>query len=151
LASKKKSSKTTGSWVYNSHNIDADALKFYRSKAWKLIRMKALIRDFGQCQRCLRHGVAVRDVNSYKYLDPALLLKVDSEKTRRMYVHHKIPLKMAPELALDLDNLETLCSLCHSEAHPEKYEELGKKIKKEDMKKIRQVANVIVTKYQEEL
>lgn len=36
-------------------------------------------------------------------------------------VHHIRPLRDAPELALDLANLVSLCDACHDEAHPEKH------------------------------
>lgn len=35
-------------------------------------------------------------------------------------VHHIKPLAGHPEMALDLDNLESLCDACHNKKHPEK-------------------------------
>ena len=39
---------------------------------------------------------------------------------RAELVHHMIPLEERPDLALDLDNLRSLCSECHNRRHPEK-------------------------------
>ena len=41
---------------------------------------------------------------------------------RATMVHHVKPLEMYPDLALDLDNLVSLCDDCHDKAHPEKHE-----------------------------
>ena len=35
-------------------------------------------------------------------------------------VHHKAPLRERPDLALDLNNLMSLCDRCHDVMHPEK-------------------------------
>lgn len=35
-------------------------------------------------------------------------------------VHHKKHADEYPELAYDLDNLESLCEACHNKKHPEK-------------------------------
>lgn len=37
-------------------------------------------------------------------------------------VHHIRPLQQHPDLALEMDNLVSLCDRCHDEAHPEKRE-----------------------------
>lgn len=39
---------------------------------------------------------------------------------RATMVHHMIPLEERPDLALDLDNLRSLCDECHNRRHPEK-------------------------------
>lgn len=36
-------------------------------------------------------------------------------------VHHIEHLKAAPELALTLSNLESLCAACHEREHPERH------------------------------
>lgn len=41
---------------------------------------------------------------------------------RATMVHHIEPLEKRPDLALDLDNLVSLCDDCHDKAHPEKHE-----------------------------
>ena len=38
---------------------------------------------------------------------------------RATMVHHVQPLDVRPDLALDLDNLRSLCEVCHNRAHPE--------------------------------
>ena len=67
---------------------------FYASTAWKRIRKAALIRDHYLCQRCRR-----RPANT---------------------VHHIQPREEYPELALVLDNLQSVCTICHNREHPEK-------------------------------
>jgi 5-methylcytosine-specific restriction endonuclease McrA len=41
---------------------------------------------------------------------------------RAAMVHHVLPLDVRPDLALDLDNLRSLCVVCHNQSHPEKGE-----------------------------
>ena len=76
---------------------------FYLSKAWRTVRAEALRRDHGMCVRCME-----RFMNG-------------GEKPRlAVMVHHKKSRKEYPELELDLDNLESLCDICHNREHPEK-------------------------------
>lgn len=76
---------------------------FYLSKAWRTVRAEALRRDHGMCVRCME-----RFMNG-------------GEKPRlAVIVHHKKSRKEYPELELDLDNLESLCDICHNREHPEK-------------------------------
>ncbi len=53
-----------------------------------------LERDHYQCQRCQMRTATV--------------------------VHHMIPLKERPDLATEMDNLESLCAICHNRVHEEK-------------------------------
>lgn len=71
---------------------------FYKSKEWRKCRIAVLIRDHHLCQPCLRKG------------------RVTTANT----VHHIKPLESHPELALDEDNLESICPTCHNQEHPEK-------------------------------
>jgi 5-methylcytosine-specific restriction endonuclease McrA len=71
---------------------------FYKSTAWQKCRQTVLIRDHYLCQECLRNG----------QLTPAST------------VHHIEPLDERPDLALDVNNLETICPACHNKEHPEK-------------------------------
>lgn len=71
---------------------------FYKSRAWLRCREYVLIRDNHLCQPCLKK----------KKLTPANT------------VHHIMPLEEAPELALDPDNLESICPSCHNKEHREK-------------------------------
>lgn len=75
-----------------------EAKQFYNSAAWQKVREAALIRDHYLCQPCLRR----------ERLTPATT------------VHHIKPIETHPELALDPDNLESICPACHNREHPEK-------------------------------
>ncbi|WP_232317039.1 HNH endonuclease signature motif containing protein [Paenibacillus sp. D9] len=57
-----------------------------------------MIRDHYLCQICLRKE------------------KLTSANT----VHHIKPLETHPELALETDNLESICPACHNKEHTEK-------------------------------
>lgn len=70
-------------------------MKFYKSKEWKVIRKQALERDHYECQSCKQKG---------KY-------------SKAQNVHHKKEVKTHPELALDLDNVESICIPCHNDEH----------------------------------
>lgn len=79
------------------------AIKFYNSKQWKKCRETYKQSVNGLCERCLKNG---------KY--------VAGEE-----VHHKIYLTPEninnPDITLNWENLELLCSSCHSIEHNEKY------------------------------
>lgn len=77
---------------------------FYRTAAWRKVRKMALMRDGGMCCECMR-----------RMLDGSGTLV-----RRATMVHHIIPIEQRPDLALDLDNLESLCDSCHNKEHPEK-------------------------------
>lgn len=82
--------------------ISEDKLvKFYQSKEWRSLRLKALQRDNYECQECKRQG------------------KVGEAQN----VHHIKEVKQFPELALVLDNTESICIPCHNYEHKrlEKY------------------------------
>lgn len=66
---------------------------FYHWPAWRRLRVLALQRDHYLCQACLRQ----------KKITPAT------------EVHHVQPITEHPELALCLDNLESLCWDCHEQ------------------------------------
>ena len=69
--------------------------KFYNSSSWKKLRLHALERDNHECQRCKEQGKVMKGQN----------------------VHHLKEIYYHPELALEIDNLETLCINCHNEEH----------------------------------
>jgi 5-methylcytosine-specific restriction protein A len=71
---------------------------FYKSAKWRKCRELVLVRDNYLCQPCLKN----------------------SKLTPANTVHHIISLEEAPELALDPDNLESICPSCHNKEHPEK-------------------------------
>ncbi len=68
---------------------------FYHTAVWQKAREAALIRDHYLCQRCLagRRLTAANTVHHIKHLDKH------------------------PDLALDPDNLVSLCERCHARAH----------------------------------
>ncbi|MBQ8954820.1 MAG: HNH endonuclease [Clostridia bacterium] len=45
---------------------------------------------------------------------------------RAEMVHHIIPLEERPDLALNIDNLRSLCNECHNKKHPEKGRQAAK-------------------------
>lgn len=78
---------------------DDDVIKFYSTKEWRKLRVKARERDHNECQRCKSFG---------KY-------------SKADMVHHKKVVKFHPMLALRLDNVESECKTCHNIMHPEKF------------------------------
>ena len=77
---------------------------FYHRKEWKKIRADVLARDQGMCQDCMdkfRAGII-------------------RKPRRATMVHHIIPRKERPDLALVMSNLRSLCATCHEEHHPER-------------------------------
>jgi 5-methylcytosine-specific restriction protein A len=62
----------------------------YRSARWQALRIAAKRRDDFKCTECGSRG--------------------------RLEVHHKIPVRQAPELAFELGNTTCLCPACHTKA-----------------------------------
>ena len=88
----------TGKWVREISETSQRGWKaFYHTAESRRCRAQALKRDHRQCQRCRREGRYAMAVT----------------------VHHIEHLKAAPELALTLSNLESLCAACHEREHPE--------------------------------
>lgn len=83
--------------------------KFYDSRHWKAMRNAVKRRDNYECQECKRNGYVTIDTNEY------------SERAKRkkiaLVVDHIKELEDYPELALDDENLETLCVRCHNKKH----------------------------------
>jgi 5-methylcytosine-specific restriction enzyme A len=73
---------------------DPGGKRFYNSDVWRRLRLSKLRQD-PLCQRCLLKGFLV------------LALIAHHVKERRDF----------PELALEIDNLESLCASCHSALH----------------------------------
>lgn len=82
---------------------------FYGTDAWKRCRAAALRRDHGLCQHCLKEGRRAVDAHGRSF--PVLATMV----------HHIRHLDEHPELALNLDNLVSLCDSCHEKEHPERH------------------------------
>ena len=73
-------------------------MRFYKTREWGQKRLEILERDNYECQRCKAEG----------RFSPAVV------------VHHVQHLDRHPELALEDDNLLSLCEPCHNREHPEK-------------------------------
>ncbi|MGE6343768.1 HNH endonuclease [Bacillus mycoides] len=96
---------------YDKHKRDQEAKRFYNSIAWKNCRQLALKRDHYLCQECLKQNII----------------------TQADMVHHIEHFKDKPDKALVLENLISLCNVCHNKEHPEKS---GGVKKKEVSKKV---------------
>ncbi len=71
---------------------------FYHTPAWRKARRLTLQRDHYLCQHCLRN----------------------KKITKATEVHHSKPIDTHPELALELNNLVSLCWRCHEATKPRK-------------------------------
>ena len=78
--------------------IEGRVDKFYKSRLWTNCRKKALERDHYECQMCKKNP----KVN-----------KIVLANT----VHHIKEIRDYPHLALELDNLVSLCRACHEKIH----------------------------------
>lgn len=83
-----------------------ERLKFYKSKEWRAVREYVLQRDNYECQECKRNGKVL--TNKEESL---------RDKHKRLDVDHIKDLEHHPELALEPENLETLCIKCHNKKH----------------------------------
>jgi len=76
------------------------AKNFYNSKIWRDTQKLYKQSKFGVCERCGRPHI-------------------------EMIVHHKVYLTpeniIDPDIALNFDNLELLCIVCHNKEHFQKY------------------------------
>lgn len=81
---------------------------FYNSGKWRNMNGYIKERDNCECQECKRQGKVSLDIYEKNKND---------RKKIKLVVHHIKELKDYPELALDEDNLETLCVECHNKIH----------------------------------
>lgn len=89
---------------------DKETKRFYNSAQWKHKRMEILERDHYECQDCrnrLREAVEAGRI----------LTGRDREIRRAEEVHHIQEIREHPELALEDDNLVSLCTQCHNIRH----------------------------------
>ncbi|NIK11182.1 HNH endonuclease [Alkalibacillus almallahensis] len=86
------------------YQTDAERMKFYKSKPWRKLRQSILERDNYECQECKRQGKVFT-----KHSKPG--------KHKVFDVDHIKELEDHPELAMEPDNLETLCIRCHNHKH----------------------------------
>lgn len=80
---------------------------FYGSRDWTSLRIEALERDNNECQQCKREGYVT--IDSIK--------EEGKKKEIKLNVHHIKEIEDYPELALELDNLETVCVFHHNLIH----------------------------------
>lgn len=92
---------------------------FYHTAAWKKVRADALARDQGMCQDCMEKFRA----------------GIIRKPRRATMVHHIIPRKERPDLALVMSNLRSLCAKCHEEHHPERRNKVKKKTEERMMER----------------
>lgn len=86
---------------------EEDSKAFYGTKEWGHVRQDVLERDNFECQMCKAEGKVHVDSR-----------KVDGKKKPiELNVHHIQELEEHPDLALDMDNLITLCVEHHNEVH----------------------------------
>ncbi len=89
---------------------DKEVKKFYNSKQWKQKRPDILRRDCYECQDCRKRLEDARAAG-------IRLHGADTKIRRAEQVHHIKELKEHPELALDDENLISLCTICHNIRH----------------------------------
>jgi 5-methylcytosine-specific restriction enzyme A len=94
----------------NEYKTQAQKKKFYNSSSWAGkygIRHQALKRDNYECQLCKAEGKVHVDS-----------IKVEGErKSIQLNVHHIKEIEDYPDLALNLDNTQTLCLDHHNAIH----------------------------------
>ncbi|PEA54499.1 alpha/beta hydrolase [Bacillus pseudomycoides] len=98
--------------------------KFYDSVEWKRLREEVKNRDNYECQECKRNGRVRIDTNEYS--------KHARRKKIQLVVHHIKELEHHPELALEKDNLETVCVDCHNKEHGRMFEKKQNKWKHDE-------------------
>lgn len=89
---------------------EREAKHFYNSKAWKIKRVEILKRDRFECQDCRARLKQAQEQGN-------VLTGAERVIRRAEEVHHKLELREHPELALDDDNLVSLCTQCHNVRH----------------------------------
>ncbi|WP_461181830.1 HNH endonuclease [Virgibacillus kimchii] len=82
--------------------------EFYNSRHWKAMSLAVKKRDNYECQECKRQGYV--KIDTYE-------IKDNGRKKIILVADHIKELEDYPELALDPDNLETLCVSCHNKKH----------------------------------
>ena len=99
---------TNTSYMGDVHS-HAGRAHFYRSAEWKALREQVLERDHYECQWCKAEG------------------RVTTGNDMTLEIDHIKTLEERPDLALDPDNLRTLCRDCHNKRHGRfNYKRLGR-------------------------
>lgn len=99
------------------YKTEAEKKAFYNSMPWRRLREEAKKRDNYECQECKRQGFV--NVDSIK--EPGKRKKI------ALNVHHIKDIEEHPELALVLDNLETVCLYHHNLIHDKGFKPSEKK------------------------
>lgn len=81
---------------------------FYNNKDWRQTRERIKKRDNYECQWCKREGRVTIDTGA---------LNRNGRKKNALIVHHIKERLDYPELALEDDNLVTVCFECHEKHH----------------------------------
>lgn len=98
--------QTSRSFLRGEKMTDKEAKSFYNSSAWKTKRILILNRDHWECQDCVSRIKSGKELRGN-----------DRRINRAVDVHHIKELKEHPELALEDDNLISLCVPCHNIRH----------------------------------
>ncbi|MCT3349598.1 HNH endonuclease [Lacticaseibacillus paracasei] len=99
---------TNTSYTGDVHS-HAGRAHFYRSPEWKALREQVLERDHYECQWCKAEG------------------RVTTGNDMTLEIDHIKTLEERPDLALEPDNLRTLCRDCHNKRHGRfNYKRLGR-------------------------
>lgn len=99
--------KAQGSDAMKEYRTDEQKKEFYNSTDWNELRTQALERDNYECQECKRLG--------YVSLDS--VKEPGKKKPIKLNVHHIKEIEDFPELAMELDNLSTICLYHHNLVH----------------------------------
>lgn len=91
---------------------------FYNSTKWRRLRQKVLERDHYECQWCVTEGRVISNLSQSSSRE-RIILEVDHIKELEYY----------PDLALEMDNLRTLCKFHHNQRH-QRFEFKKKQVKK---------------------
>lgn len=106
---------------------DKEVKAFYNSSAWKHKRMEILERDRYECQDCKGRLKQAAERGEQLSGRDRLIRRAEE-------VHHVRELKEHPELALDNDNLISLCTQCHNirhGRHPQRFIKRKKRLTEE--------------------
>jgi 5-methylcytosine-specific restriction protein A len=82
----------------------AESRKWYASPEWKELRLAALSRDNWLCQDCMGRGITT----------PLSRGKEAKDKGTVAHADHIRPHRGDRDLFFDLDNVQSLCPMCHS-------------------------------------
>lgn len=106
---------------------DKEVKAFYNSSAWKHKRIEILERDRYECQDCRKRLKKAAEHGEQLAGRDRLIRRAEE-------VHHVRELKEHPELALDNDNLISLCTQCHNirhGRHPQRFVKRKKRLTEE--------------------